>query len=273
MIEALAISAGSWTAGIRSEKLAFAMASIFISYRKGGSDDGSSYHLAEDLRKALGPEHMFRDEKGLRIGLFEDQLLGKAQSCRCMIVVIGPEWIERLKDLRDPGDWVRREVEVALKRKVLMVPFILEGGRLPKDHELPDSMQKLLSYQVVRTDQRHWNDDVSNLIDALAGYLGLERQDTAASIPNLSGSWVDTDGVPLRITHQGDDIHVAMLDFLGRTVGQGRGTLSGNQIEFSINRPDLGPGSGRATVSPDGRQISGQVQYGMDRYGFSMSKR
>ena len=249
------------------------MASIFISYRKGGKDDSSSHHLAEDLRKALGADEVFRDEKGLGIGLFEDQLLGEAQSCRAMIVVIGPDWMERIADLHSPEDWARREIELGLQRQVLMVPFLLEGGRLPEESELPGPLKKLRSYQDVRTNQRHWNDDVAKLIDALSQHLSLQRRDTTESIPNLSGTWVDTDGVSFELVDRGDSLQLSMLGPFGEVVGQGIGSMSGNQIQFSVQRPEYGTGNGIATVSPDGRQISGEIQYGTQRFGFSISKR
>lgn len=249
------------------------MASIFISYRKGGKDDGSSHHLAEDLRKALGEDEVFRDEKGLAIGLFDQQLLGEAESCAAMIVVIGPDWIQRIEDLQDSEDWVRREIEVGLRRQILMVPFLIEGARLPEASELPDSLKTLRRYQDVRTSQRHWNDDVAKLIDALSQHLGLQRRDTPESIPNLSGIWVDTDGVTFELAHRGQDLQVSMLGPFGQVVGQGMGSVSGNQIQFSLQRPDYGMGTGTGTASSDGRQISGEIRYGMQRFGFSIWKR
>ena len=78
------------------------MAEIFISYRKTGADKAHSLHLAEDLRESFGDDAVFRDETGLGLGKFEDQILRHIKSSRTIIAVIGPSWIERITDLRQP---------------------------------------------------------------------------------------------------------------------------------------------------------------------------
>ena len=58
------------------------MAAIFISYRKTEVDKGSSLHLAEDLRESLGDDAVFRYEKGLGLGKFDDQQVAKNNPLR-----------------------------------------------------------------------------------------------------------------------------------------------------------------------------------------------
>lgn len=87
------------------------MAAIFLSYRRTGVDKASSLHLAEDLRESFGDEAVFRDERGLGLGKFDDQIHREIKSCKTMIAVIGPSWIDRMADLSQPGDWVCKELE------------------------------------------------------------------------------------------------------------------------------------------------------------------
>jgi hypothetical protein len=149
----------------------------------------------------------------------------------------------------------------------------VDDARLPKESELPASLIKLFEYQVARIYPRHWKENVNELIGALSRELGLAKHKRdELSIPNLSGDWVDTDGVHLKLEHRGENLQVWLLDFSGRAVGQGTGTVTGNQIRFSLRRPDYGQGTGTATISSDGRQISGAVQYGLQRFGFSISR-
>ena len=126
------------------------MGSVFISYRKQGVDKVSSLHLAEDLREALGQDAVFRDEKGLELGRFEDQLLRHVQACEAMVAVIGPAWVERINELQSEKDWVRRELEIGLQRQILMVPLLLEEVGQPEESDLPPSLRTLLEYQIVR---------------------------------------------------------------------------------------------------------------------------
>ena len=259
------------------------MASVFISYRKDGADKAHSLHLAEDLRKALGPEEVFRDEKGLGLGRFEDQIQDAVEACRAMVVAIGPVWVERIEDLQRPKDWVRRELEAALERGILMVPVLLGDAKLPDDPVLPDSLRELLDFQIVPIQSKHWKEDVAALSSALAQHLGIEKEASAppppppapsapapAATPDLSGSWIDTDGVPVQMIQQGNAVQLWLLGPGGQPVGEGAGSVNGNQIQFDLQRPDYGFGSGTGTVSPDGLQINGTVQYGAQRFAFSL---
>ena len=248
------------------------MAAIFISYRKQGTDKGHALHLAEDLRAAFGHEAVFLDDQAFQLGRFSEFLTDELHGCRAVLVVIGPVWVERRKDLFDATDWVRREVEAGLRRKGLLVPVLVEDARLPMASELPPSMLGLLDYQAVPIYARHWRENVDDLIEALGRRLSLERTYASEAVPNLSGDWIDTDGVHVKLVHREGKVKIYLLSG-GRPMGEGDATIAGNQIRFTIWRPDLGDGTGSATVSPDGRRISGDVRYGNQRYGFSISKR
>ena len=190
-----------------------------------------------------------------------------------MLAVIGPDWNRRIAELQSSGDWVRRELEAGLQRRILMVPVLVDDASLPRESDLPASLRKLVEYQVVHLYPQHWKEVAGTLIDELANYLKIPKQQRRLpETPNLSGDWFDTDGVHLRLEHRGDNVEISLLNNWGQIVGGGRATISGNQIRFSIRRPDYGPGTGTGTVSVDGRQISGAVQYAMQRFGFSITK-
>ena len=213
---------------------ALQVADIFVSYRKQGADKGHALHLAEDLRAALGDESVFLDDQAYALGKFSDLLIDELHGCRAVAVVIGHVWIERRLDLRNPGDWVRREIETGLRRKSLVVPVLVDDAKFPQASDLPPSLAGLLDYQAVPIYTRHWKENVDALIAALAKGLGLRRRWSGGAVPN---------------------------------------PVAGKEVQFSIWRPDLGHGKGVGTVSPDGRQVSGAVQYGAQRYGFSIWRR
>jgi hypothetical protein len=192
--------------------------------------------------------------------------------CRALVVVIGQAWMERRKELSNATDWVRGEIEAALRRDVLIVPVLVDGASMPQKSELPKSLEGLFAYKEVSIYPQHWKENVDALIDALATRLGLERKWTSGDVPNLSGDWIDTDGVPVKLVHRGDNVKIYLLSD-GRPMGEGDATIVGNRVRLSIWRPDLGNGTGTGTVSPDGRQISGAIQYGSQRFGFSISRR
>ncbi|MBW7991760.1 MAG: TIR domain-containing protein [Planctomycetes bacterium] len=212
---------------------------------------------------------MFLYVKGLGLGKFDDQILHQIKSCRTLIAVIGPAWIDRIAELRQPRDWVRKELEEGLKWQILMVPVVVYNARLPKESDLPNSLYNLLYYNFVRIHERHWKENVAEVIDSLAQQLGLQKRTRGqVPIPNLSGDWTDTDGVQLKMEHRDESIRFWLLDYYGQAVGQGEGTITDNQFSSQYFGPILAA-RGTATASSDGRQISGSVQYGAQRYGFS----
>jgi len=253
------------------------VASIFFSYRKQGEDKPSSLRLADDFRVALGEKAVFRDEKGLKLGRFKDQLLNNVESCQMLVAVIGPTWIQRIGDLHNENDWVRREIEIALQRDIQIAPILVDGARQPVQSDLPDSLAELFEFQFITIHAKHWKADVDELIDSVADYLDIEKRKPpnarAELIPNLSGVWTSTEGETIQLVHQGDNFQMTVFDIYSQTIGQGTGSISGNQTEFSLQRLDIGFGSGSGSVSPDGRKISGEVQYGMQRFTFSLTKR
>jgi hypothetical protein len=248
------------------------MAAIFISYRKQGADMGHALHLAEDLRAAFGHEAVFLDEQTYTLGPISTVLSDELLDARAIIVVIGQVWLDRREDLKHTKDWVRLEIEAGLQRNSLLVPVLVDDAHVPPKSQLPVSVAGLQEFRPISIYARHWKENVDALIDALASHLGLARARTSLKVPNLSGDWIDTDGVQVKLVHRGSDIKVYLLSG-GRPMGEGDATLDGNEVRLSIWRPDLGSGSGTGTVSPDGRQVSGAIRYGSQRYGFSISRR
>ena len=252
------------------------MAKIFFSYRKQGEDKPSSLRLADDMRAAFGDKEVFRDEKGLKFGRFEDQLLRAVESSELLVAVIGPTWLSRVEDLRSAQDWVRRELAAGLQRGIPIAPVLVDGARQPSASDLPVELGELFEYQFTTLHAKHWRTDVDELIDSIADYLGIEKRVSGAfqdfAVPELSGEWLTTEGEVIYLNQLGNNLEMTAYLF-GQVVGQGRGVLSGNEVRFTLQRVDFGQGSGTGIVSPDGRRISGEVQYGLQRFPVSLSKR
>ena len=51
--------------------------------------------------------------------------------------------------LDDPDDFVRIEIEAALKRGVRVIPVLIDGAAMPRASDLPDSLKKLVRRQYV----------------------------------------------------------------------------------------------------------------------------
>lgn len=133
---------------------------IFISYRGSSGNDKWAPDLVHDaLAGKFGRSAVFKAGPSLRAGdEFPPILDEMAASCPVMLVCIGPEWLaaqngDGTRRLDDPDDWVRREIELALKNGNRVVPLLL-GDRdeisIPAPEDLPADIAPLAYRQAVR---------------------------------------------------------------------------------------------------------------------------
>ncbi|MFI0400863.1 MAG: toll/interleukin-1 receptor domain-containing protein [Thiolinea sp.] len=124
------------------------MPRIFISYRR----DDSGYiagMLAERLEAVFGSDSVFIDVDAIPLGVdFREYLNQAVAKSELMLALMGNEWLnvknaQGLRRLDDPADFVRIEIEAALKRQIPVVPVLLEQARMPLEAELPPSLQPL----------------------------------------------------------------------------------------------------------------------------------
>ena len=132
------------------------MAAIFISYRKQGADKGRALHLAQDLRAAFGDDAVFIDEQTYALGKIGDFVSHEVTGCKAVVVVIGQTWMERRRDLQDTRDWVRREIESAIRQGGEIVPVIVDDAQMPTRDDLPDAIAELADWHAVPLYARHW---------------------------------------------------------------------------------------------------------------------
>ncbi|MBA3868653.1 MAG: toll/interleukin-1 receptor domain-containing protein [Anaerolineae bacterium] len=150
------------------------MTSIFISYRRA---DSMAYtgRIYDRLVNAFGARHVFKDVEDIPPGEDFRSVLDKALTVAdVVIIVIGPQWLLITDDggkrrLNDPNDFVRIEVETALKRTdVLVVPVLVNNASMPSAESLPPALKDLAfrNSVVVRNDP-DFNPDINHLITAI----------------------------------------------------------------------------------------------------------
>ena len=72
---------------------------------------------------------------------FVEFLEHEVGACDVMMVMIGDDWLE-LPDregqprLADPLDFVHIEIKSAMERKVPVIPVLVEGAGMPRQHQL-----------------------------------------------------------------------------------------------------------------------------------------
>ena len=124
------------------------MTRIFISYRR---DDAS--YVASIVRKHLesefGPGSVFMDIDSIPLGVdFRQHLSDAVSSCDVLLALIGETWAGPLpggtqRRIDDPKDFVRIEVEAALKRGIPVVPVLIDRATPPAVESLPPGLREL----------------------------------------------------------------------------------------------------------------------------------
>jgi hypothetical protein len=154
---------------------------IFISYRREDSA-GDAGRLADHLRQRFGSAQVFLDIETIDPGTdFVQALHAALGETAVVLVVIGPRWTtlqgaSGVRRLDDPDDFVRLEVETALRRNVPVVPVLVQGATLPRKEELPPPLAPLTTRQVATLDHAEFHDDAQRLCDRLARWIEPESQ-------------------------------------------------------------------------------------------------
>lgn len=137
---------------------------IFLSYRRSDSA-ASARRLVDDLGDSFGRERILVDLEMPEPGRsFTDLIDQTLRACSAVVVVIGPAFLQRL---RDPADFVRQEIERALASGLPVLPVLVDDARMPALADLPESLAGLDYRQAVQLSHRGWRQGVVQLTQAL----------------------------------------------------------------------------------------------------------
>lgn len=151
------------------------MRSIFVSYRHADSPDVTG-RITDRLVDEFGADEIFVDRYAIPLGQdFRAEIDDKLSRCEVVLAIVGPGWIGPAGDARsrldDPEDYVRVEIETALKRGIPVIPILVQGTAMPAHQTLPPSLREFAFRNAaqVRPDPDFHND-----MDRLVG--GLREQ-------------------------------------------------------------------------------------------------
>jgi hypothetical protein len=148
--------------------------SVFISYRRQGTAMHAG-RLYDGVADRFGEQAVFMDLE-LAPGIdFVERITTVVGACRALLVVIGPEWAgdgSGSSRLADPNDFVRLEVETALRSpKVRVIPVLVAGARMPAAEQLPPELRPLVRRNAVELTDLKWRYDCTRLMAALEQLL------------------------------------------------------------------------------------------------------
>ncbi|MEN3330462.1 MAG: hypothetical protein V7638_5269 [Acidobacteriota bacterium] len=124
------------------------MPQIFLSYRRSDSEYIAPM-LSEKLQQHFGKESVFFDIGSIPLGVdFREYIEKNVAQCDVLIAIIGDQWLRAVdgkgnRRLDDPSDFVRIEIESALKRSIPVIPVLVDKVEMPSPDELPQSIQSL----------------------------------------------------------------------------------------------------------------------------------
>jgi len=157
---------------------------IFISYRRQDSPDVTG-RIYDRLVNHFGQERIFRDVDSVPLGVdFRRYLDEKVGRCEILLAVIGNHWLA-VRDggtgrrIDDQGDFVRIEIESALRRGIPVIPILVNGATMPKEGDLPPALREL-TYRnglPIRPDP-DFHKDVDRLIAGLEVHLNKNVPNT-----------------------------------------------------------------------------------------------
>jgi Tol biopolymer transport system component len=153
---------------------------IFISYRRDDAAYPAGW-LFDRLAERFGKEQIFKDVDSIELGEDFVAEIGEAVgSTDVLLAVIGEKWLTVLDErggrrLDDPEDFVRIEIEAALRRKVRVIPILVEGASMPREEQLPPSLTALARRQALELSPARFSSDTSKLLTVLERALADAR--------------------------------------------------------------------------------------------------
>jgi len=157
---------------------------VFISYRRTNS------FMARAVYQSLTDKgfDVFFDFEGINSGDFEQIILGNLRARAHFLVILTPSALERCNE---PGDWLRREIEIAIDEKRNIVPLFFEGFNFSSPsiaQYLVGKLAMLKNYNGLNVPADYFNEAIDRLVsrflnvplDAVLHPLSIDAKKGAA---------------------------------------------------------------------------------------------
>lgn len=165
------------------------MPTIFISYRRSDSASETG-RLYDRLVERYGKTSVFKDVDSIPPGVrFPDYIAESIQASDVALILIGSRWLDASsgwgrRRLDDPGDFVRIEIETALRLGVPVIPVLVNGATMPPAHRLPESLRPMCLQNAVSLRQDpDFSHDVGRVFHAVDYWQAQPRKRPAETTP------------------------------------------------------------------------------------------
>jgi hypothetical protein len=145
---------------------------IFINYRHQDTAYQAAW-LYTLLSQDFGREQVFIDFGSLELGdRFPLTIANSITSCKTLLALMGKDWLdakdeEDKRRLDDPDDFVRFEIEVALKSDVVVIPVRFERARELHKGQLPSTLRPLADRHGMMISAANFEQDTRRLVESI----------------------------------------------------------------------------------------------------------
>jgi tetratricopeptide (TPR) repeat protein len=152
---------------------------IFISYRRSDIPVEQVNLIHEGLENEFGKETVFLDTADIHGGdKWKKILTDEGNHAKVCLVLIGPNWLVKdgagVNRILNQDDWVRQEIEFAIEKNLVIIPVLVNGGKLPKVAELPPSLKSFNDSQGIPVITAEWATYKDRLIRDLKRYVPVK---------------------------------------------------------------------------------------------------
>jgi hypothetical protein len=163
---------------------------IVLSYRRSDSA-AIAGRIFDRLGQHFGSASVFIDVDAIPLGVdFRSHIHDELLQTDAVLVLIGPKWLGRSDGagarIAEEADPVRIEIATALILGKLVVPLLVEGGKMPVESDLPDNIKDLAYRNAAVVDSgRDFHQHVDRIIRSLeAAIKRAPVPETVANIPS-----------------------------------------------------------------------------------------
>jgi hypothetical protein len=153
---------------------------VFLSYRREDSIDLSG-RIYDKLSAELGRTTVFKDIDSIPLGVdFRQHIEESLENCRVFLLVMRNNWRGQSLSSKgyridDPRDFIRIEVETALRRRIPVIPVLVQGADIPSESELPDGMRGIAYRQAIRVrSDPDFHRDCDRIVTSLRSNLRMD---------------------------------------------------------------------------------------------------
>jgi hypothetical protein len=153
---------------------------IFISYRR--DDTGFMVRmLHERIAERFGKSNVFVDVDSIPLGVDFRRLLNEAiDRSDVLVALVGERWLDMTDEtgrrrLDNDNDYVRMEIEVALRRDIPVIPVLVGHARMPTAEQLPSLIREFAfkNAMSMRVDLGS-EQDLAKLVRSLESYVRID---------------------------------------------------------------------------------------------------